>query len=197
MSGSDQMVQISASELAILRRGYSMLEGLTQGEDGIDIQRRLKKQDPSLNFPVIDQGDKLIAPVRSELEQTKADLKALRDEREAEQQTARNNAANAEINASLDRAVEKYKLSKDARKGLLDFMIARNTADAELAAPAYMETLPKPPAPLKSNGFLPQTMHLFGTGDGAGDDADIAALHKDPLGWQDRKIAEIMNEDAA
>lgn len=194
---TDEMVEISAAELATLRKGYSLLEGLTSGEDAIDIQRRLKVLDPKLNFPVIDQGDKLIAPVRTELEATRAALKKLEEAQAADLLERQNEKALGTLQSAIDRVATARKFSGDTKDKFIKFMTDKGVADPDLAAPAFMETLPKPPAPIKGNGYLPQKMDLFGTGNAQGDDADVAALHADPLGWQDRKIAEIMNEDAA
>jgi hypothetical protein len=193
----DEIVEIPASELAALRKGYSLLEGLTSGDDAIDIQRRLKKLDPTLNFPVIDQGDKLIAPVRTELEETKAALAKLREERDADLLERQNDKALGSLQASIDRVSVERKFAGETKQKFIDFMAAKGIADPDLAAPAFIETLPKPPAPLKTNGYLPQTMHLFGAGDTAGSDESIAELHRDPVAWQDKMTAQIMNEDAA
>lgn len=194
---SDETTEISTAELTTLRAGYELLEKLTTGEDGIDIQRRLKKINPALNFPVIDQGDKLVGPVKTELEQTRADLKALQEKYDADILARQNEKAVGGLQAEIDRIAAARGFTGETKEKFVAFMTEKGTADPSLAAPAFIETLPKPPTPLKTNGFLPQTMHLFGAGDSAGNDESIAELHRDPLGWQDREIAKIMNEDAA
>jgi hypothetical protein len=198
MSGKqEEVAEVSASELKALRTAYSLLDKLTSGEDGIDIQRRLKKIDPALNFPVIDQGDKLVAPVKSELEETRAALKTLQEAYDADKLARQNEKAVGGLQAEIDRIAAARGFTGETKDKFVAFMTEKGTADPALAAPAFIETLPKPPTPLKSSGYLPQTMHLFGAGDATGSDESVAELHRDPLGWQDREITKIMNEDAA
>jgi hypothetical protein len=193
----DEIEQIPASELAALRTAYSLLDKLTSGEDGLDIQRRLKKLDPKLNFPVIDQGEKLLAPMKSELEETRAALKKLQETYDAQQLASQNEKALGGLQADVDRIATARGFTGETKEKFIAFMTEKGTADPALAAPAFIETLPKPPAPLKGNGYLPQKMNLFGTGDTSGSDESIAELHRDPVAWQDKMTAQIMNEDAA
>ena len=190
-------VEIEADELATLRKGYGLLEALTGGADGLDIQRKLKVIDPKLNFPVIDQGEKLLAPVRSELDSTKAALKELQEKSEADLLERQNEKALNTLQAAIDRVATKRNFVGETKDNFIKFMSEKGVADPDLAAPAFMETLPKPPAPLKTNGYLPQTLNLFGAGDTAGSDEDVAELHRDPIAWQDKMTARILNEDAA
>jgi len=198
MSEASDTVEISSADLALYKKAVGLLNQLTSDKtSGIQTQRKLKELDPSLNLPGIDVGDAVVAPIREELSVTQAQLKALQDERAAEKEAAQSAKAEKQIRDSISRAQEKYKLSPEATDNLLKFMNEKNIADAEIAAPAYMETLPKPPAPIKPNAFAPQYAHLYGTGDDRGSDENIAALHKDPLKWFDSEVTKILNEDAA
>ena len=163
----------------------------------MQVQRKLKEFDPSLNLPGIDVGDAVVAPIREELSATQAQIKALQDERAAEKLEAKNSQMERGLRDSIGRAQAKYKLSQEATDNLVKFMHDKGVADAEIAAPAYLETLPKPPAPIKPNAFAPQHSHLFGTGDDRGSDENIAALHQDPVKWFDNEVMKILNEDAA
>ena len=119
---SDEITEISTAELNTLRTGYALLEKLTEGEDGLDIQRRLKKIDPKLNFPVIDQGDKLIAPVRTELEETKAALKKLQEEKDAERLERQNEKALGGLTKEIDRIAAARGFSEETKEKFIAFM---------------------------------------------------------------------------
>jgi hypothetical protein len=195
MPGSEDMVEISSSDLAAYKRAMSLLDKLTgDKEGGISIQRKLKEIDPTLNLPGIDVGDAVVKPIKEELSATQEKLNALIAEREAERQKAVDEKLESGLRASVGRAQAKYKLSDEATGNLLKFMQEKGVADAEIAAPAFMETLPKPPAPIKPNSYTPMNANLFGTGDDRGTDEDIAALHRDPLKWFDAEVVKIMNE---
>jgi len=193
-----ETVEISSADLALYKKAVGLLNQLTTDKtSGIQIQRKLKEFDPSLNLPGIDVGDAVVAPIREELSATQAQIKALQDERAAEKLAAENSKMERQLRDSIGRAQAKYKLSPEATDNLVKFMHEKNVADAEIAAPAYLETLPKPPAPNKPNAFAPQYAHLYGTGDDRGSDENIAALHKDPVKWFDNEVMKILNEDAA
>jgi len=193
-----EVVEISSADLALYKKAVGLLNQLTSDKaSGLQVQRKLKELDPSLNLPGIDVGDAVVAPIREELSATQAQLKALQDERAAEKEAAQNAKMEKQIRDSIGRAQEKYKLTPEATDNLIKFMNEKNIADAEIAAPAYMETLPKPPAPIKPNAYAPQYAHLYGTGDDRGSDENIAALHKDPLKWFDSEVTKILNEGAA
>ncbi len=195
MSGT---VEISASDLALYRKAVGLLNQLTTDKtSGMQVQRKLKEFDPSLNLPGIDVGDAVVAPIREELSATQAQIKALQDERAAEKLEAKNSQMERGLRDSIGRAQAKYKLSQEATDNLVKFMHDKGVADAEIAAPAYLETLPKPPAPIKPNAFAPQHSHLFGTGDDRGSDENIAALHRDPVKWFDSEVMKILNEGAS
>jgi len=190
-----ETVEIPAADLAAYKKAMSLLDKLTgDKKDGLGIQRKLKEIDPSLNLPGIDVGDAVVAPIREELTSTRAQLDALIAERAKEKEAAENYKLERGLRDSIGRAKDKYKLSQEATDNLIKFMQEKGVADAELAAPAYLETLPKPPAPIKPNSFMPTSANLFGTGDDRGTDENIAALHRDPIKWFDQEALKIYNE---
>jgi len=195
MSGT---VEISASDLALYRKAVGLLNQLTTDKSsGMQVQRKLKELDPSLNLPGIDVGDAVVAPIREELSATQAQIKALQEERAAEKLAAENSRMERGLRDSIGRAQAKYKLSQEATDNLVKFMHEKNVADAEIAAPAYLETLPKPPAPIKPNAYMPKSANVFGTGDTTGKDENLEFLHRDPVKWFDNEVMKILNEDAA
>jgi len=195
MANTQDTVEISASDLAAYKKAMSLLDKLTGDKDtGLNIQRKLKEIDPSLNLPGIDVGDAVVKPIKDELTSTQEKLNALIAEREAEKKAAADSKIESGLRDSIGRAQAKYKLSPEATDNLVKFMQEKGVADAEVAAPAFLETLPKPPAPIKPNSYTPTSAHLFGTGDDRGSDESIAALHKDPVKWFDNEIVKIMQE---
>lgn len=195
MSNAPETVEISASDLAAYKKAMSLLDKLTGDKDtGLNIQRKLKEIDPSLNLPGIDVGDAVVRPIKEELTSTQARLDALIAERDAERKAAAEAKLEGGLRDSIGRAQAKYKLSQEATDNLVKFMHEKGVADAEVAAPAFIETLPKPPAPIKPNSYSPMNAHLFGAGDDRGSDENIAALHRDPVKWFDAEVAKIMNE---
>jgi hypothetical protein len=197
MAGTAETVEISASDLAAYKKAMVLLDKLTgDKKTGLDVQRKLKEIDPTLNLPGIDVGDAVVGPLKEELTSTQERLNALIAERETEKAAAVNAKLENGLRDSIGRAQAKYKLSPESTDNLVKFMQEKGVADAEIAAPAFLETLPKPPAPIKPNSYTPMTANLFGAGDDRGSDENIAALHRDPVKWFDAEVAKIMNEDA-
>jgi hypothetical protein len=195
MSNTPETVEISSSDLAAYKRAMALLDKLTGDKDtGLNIQRKLKEIDPTLNLPGIDLGDAVVKPLKEELTSTQEKLNNLIAEREAERKAAEDSRVENGLRDSIGRAQTKYKLTPETTDKLVKFMQEKGVADAEVAAPAFLETLPKPPAPIKPNSYTPMTANLFGTGDDRGSDENIAALHKDPVKWFDAEVAKIMNE---
>ncbi len=192
------MPEITEQQLAGFQKAMTLLDKLTgDPKTGLSTQRKLKEIDPSLNFPGIDVGDVVVQPIKDELTKTQETLQKLQDERAAEKEAAANAALEGKLRDSIGKAQSKYKLTDEGVHGLVKFMQERQVADAELAAPAYLETLPKAPAPIKPSPFAPQHANLFGTGDDRGSDENIKSLHDDPVRWFDREVASILAEDAA
>ena len=189
------MPEITQAQLDVLTRNSKLLESLTGDKDvGIATQKKLQQIDPSLRFPNLEISETVTAPLRAELNDTKAALKRIEDERKAEREAAANAAAESKVRDSISRAQAKHKLSQEATDNLLKFMTDKGIADAEIAAPAFLETLPKPPAPIAPSAYTPQYAQLFGTGDNMGSDENIASLHRDPVKWFDQEVGRIMAE---
>ena len=192
------MPEISEAELSQLRRSNKLLESLVADPaKGLDYQRALKEKDPTLKFAALDIADTVTAPLRQELTEHKTALQKIQEEREAERLAAVNAKQESTLRDSIGAAQAKYKLTKESTDKLVEFMVEKGIGDAMIAAPAFMETLPKPPAPQPASQYMPQFVNPFGTGDVTGSDPNIEFLHKDPIRWQDAETLKILNEPTA
>ncbi len=192
------MPEISAEQLNILNRNNDLLKRLIDDpKQGVQLQRKLKELDPSLKFTAVDVEDTVMQPVREELGTVRAQLEALQAERLAEREAAQRAQGETKIRDSIGRAQAKGKLSPEATDGLVKFMAEKQVADAELALPAYLETLPKAPKPPATSSYAPQYANVYGA-EVSKDTADEKAklLVTNPDKFFDMEVGAILQEAA-
>lgn len=145
-------------------------------------------------FPEIQIQDDLIEPVvravKDEAEQARNEIKALREERDAERKSAEEAKQRANLERSLDEARNKFGLTSEG----FDAMVARmketgNFTDAEAAA-AWVASK-TPPKQTAGPTWAPQSLNLFGSKDY---DESLASLHRDPQGYMDRQLTEFVSD---
>lgn len=188
-------VTISQDKLAQLEKAMALLNKLTADpKEGLKTQRKLKEIDPSLQFAALDIEETVAAPLQEKLTATEAALAKIQEEREAERKAAEDAKAEGALRDSIGRAKTKGKLSDEGVQNLIKFMQEKGVADAELALPAYLETLPPPPKAPASSPYQPMSANIFGTNVGEQADADAKLLVSEPWKFFDQKVGEVLSE---
>lgn len=197
MPEANELVEVSAGELAALRNAKGLLETLWGNkETGTAFKRMVKKVNPQAKIPDLELAEEFAEPINKELgtlkEQNAALLKRL-DERDAKDKDERDLR---DIHAKIDDVARKRGLTDEGKAGLIKTMQDRQIADPDAAALLYLDSLPKA-APIKGHAALPQRMNLFGVNTPEKQDEQIDKLFKDPQGFMDDEIANVLNEAAA
>ncbi len=192
------MPEISATDLAMLKKNQALLESLVSDpKQGLGIQRILKEKDPTLKFAALDIEATVSEPIKAELAETKSTLQKLQEEWTADQAARKTEKETNALREAIGKTVAKHKMTEETAQKFVTFMADNNVSNPDIAAPAFLDTLPKPPTPQAPSPYLPQYVTPFGTGDAAGDDPDTAFLHNDPRKWQDAMTLRILNEAEA
>lgn len=167
-------------------RAAELLESLwNDGEFGEKIQAKAKEKYPDAKT----MGDALtpfISPLKAQNEKLFEELKAIREERAAERKASEENSAKTNLEQALNSARQNYNLTDEG----FDKMVSRmketgNYQDADAAA-AWVASKTPPVAP-KGPTWAPQDLNLFGTKTA---EEGMADLHRDPVGYQDKQLAE-------
>lgn len=194
MPAPDELVEVSASELANLRRSKDLLNGLYTSKDhGAQTRRALKKLDPTLQIPE-DVADEYAEPLRRELADTKKQLDALKAQQDEDRTKRKDEDDLAELNRRIDSVVAKRGLTEDGRAGLIDMMQKRQLADPEAAALLYLDSLPKP-QPRKAASILPQDFNLMQVNDGKDKtDESTQRFWDNPMRAMELEAINVINE---
>lgn len=195
------MPEITQAQFEQLQRSHRLLESLvSDGKKGLDVQRSLAEIDPSLKFPALEAEKTIAAPLQEKLNATEARLQAFLDSQEAERKAASEAKMETTLRDSIGRARAKGKLTEDATNKLVEFMRDKGVADAELALPAFLETLPKAPKPQAGSPYAPQMAGVFGAEGADSTNEDAKLLATKPWAFFDKQVgavmAESVNEDA-
>lgn len=154
-------------------------------ELGAKVQAKAKElfPDAKTNADVIDP---LLNPLRKQNEKLAEDLKALRDEREAERRAADEGKTKQALQTQLDAARGEYHLSEDGYNAMIDRMKETNNFTDASAAAAWVVSKAPPVSP-KGPTFATKRANFFGVGKY---DEKMKDLHADPVGFMDSELEE-------
>ena len=180
----------------IVQRGAALLERmLGDPRTAADAERLVQTINPEAQFPLRDQREALMAPVRGELERERKArevLEARLAEREAREAAEAQSRQEAAMMDRIQSVKTKRGLSDEAMERVYARMREQNSPDVEAAAAYVADSLPKPgPQTGAYDRFLPQTVDPFGSTSG---DEQWAALHKNPDGWLTDKLRSIAHD---
>lgn len=192
---ADEPVTITRAQLAQLNAANSFLGELTRDATAVgqSVRDAAKAKWPTVRF-ANDVADQYAAPLRAEIGQVNDKVGKLIERLDAEATSRSDAATEAAIRAELTEARTRYKFSDDGMGQVLARMKEKNNPDVLAAAAWVAEQQPKA-QPATPNGFGPAALHLFGAGADS-DDAEVQALHKDPVKWFDREVGDILGEFA-
>lgn len=167
-------------------RAAELLESLWNDAEVGEKVRKAAKAKFSDTKIVDDVVAPFVEPLRAESAALRKELEQLREERAAEKVEREKAATQKTFEEAISVARQNYNLTDEG----FDKMIARmketgNYSDADAAA-AWVASK-TPPAQVPGPTWAPQDLNLFGTRNA---DEEMAALHRDPVGFQDRQLAE-------
>ncbi len=191
------LVEVTAGELAALRNSRNLLQGLYGNkETATPFKRMLKKVNPELKIPDLEMAEEFAEPLQKDIATLREQNGELIKRLDAREPKDKERDELTDVYGKIDAVVRKRGLTDEGRAGLIKTMTDRQIADPDAAALVYLDTLPKPVVQ-KGQNVLPQRMNLFGVNDKEGENAKLDKLFKDPMGFMDDEITEILNEEAA
>ena len=160
----------------------------TDKELGAKVQARAKEM-----FPDVKTNEDVFSPVLNPLREENAAM-AKRLEAMQEKLAAREKAEEKTQRVSLEKQLDAARKNFNLTDEGFDKMVARmketgNYSDADAAA-AWVASK-APPAAVAGPTWKPQSMDLFGI---KNHDESMAALHRDPVGYQDAQLAEFVSD---
>lgn len=155
---------------------------------GPQIQAATKQEFPDV-VTQQDQFAPVLAPVMKQLEESQAELKALREERAAEA-LARQEKEKADYQAAFESnfaaAASAYNLTDEGKQAAIDHMQKTKAYDPEAACALIASKMPAVTVPKAKRTVEPLFESL------KGDQSDrYALLHKDPDAFLDQEFAEL------
>lgn len=174
--------------LAVQQRALALLQQIDANPDAkVHLERAIKAAVPG-TVTDEDRAQQLTAPV---LEQVKG-IEAKLDEFLTSQKSAAEAAADAAAQRSLDEqfsALRQRGYTDEGIGRIKQLMLDRTIADPEAAALLFDKLNPPPPAEHAS--YSPQGWDI---GAAAANSDDLKLLFTNEDAWEDRKIAETLNE---
>lgn len=194
---ANDIVEVRAGDLAALRNARSLLETLWGNKKhGTALKRMVKDVNPEAKIPDLELAEEFAEPIKKEVEGLKEQNAKLLERIEAREKAEKDREALTDIYSQIDKVVAKRGLTDEGKAGLIKTMNDRQIADPEAAALVYLDSLPKPVVQ-KGAQVLPQKMNLFGVNTPEKENEQLDKLFKDPLGFMDEEIANVLNEAAA
>lgn len=188
----ERHVAVTKDQLAVLQRGMGVLNKLWQDpKDGLAFKRKVKQVEPTWAIPEVDIVDQAAGPLREEITGLRKTVEDLVGTITTERQTAAEKADEADMTARLDQARKDYRLTDEGMEKVVAYMKEHRVADPLAAAARITDLMPKTAPTGGSSSYGPQALNLFGS---KTEDANWADLHKDPEGWFDREVANVMRE---
>lgn len=176
-------------------RAEQLLEALWSSADlGPKIRKVAKERFPDIRLPE-DTVDPVVAPLRQENEALKARLDALAEKFEAREQKAAETDSFQKMEAAVNAAAAKFKLTEEGRAAMLDRMKeTRNYTDVEAAAAFIAHSAPPSPTSGPSWATSSAKLNLFGS---AEQDERFKRLHTNPEGFLEDELRNFAsNPDA-
>lgn len=190
------LVQIPKDQYELMVRSTRLLQSAwNHTEHGEAARRLLNKVDPTIPIPeqIGDRiADSRLKPLEDRIGSIDEQIKKLAEDYESGKKEREDNSARDDLLKRLDAVKDKFRFSDEGMELVRKRMLDQKSADVEGAAAFIAAENAQPPEPADA-GLFPRKANLFGV-TGGGDD-DIAALHKDPLAWQDNMLSEMLREN--
>jgi hypothetical protein len=187
------MPEITDAQKAEYDRALAALNAMwASPEHGLAVKRAYKAIYPSASIPEVDSPALVVAPVVEKVSQVEAAVTSLAERLDAMQLDSTNARENARLGSSIDRAVQKYRLTDEGRATLIEQMKERQNPDAESVA-AWMVSEIARPAPATTSAFAPQSFTAAGLEDIAAEES-LKELDRNPTRWFDKTVSEMLND---
>ncbi len=189
------MVEISEADLAIKNKAVELLNRMiSDPKEGLSVKRKIKALIPEAKFPELDVIDTVTEPLVTRLAESEKTNKSLSDRLDNWEKAQKDSADESALQKQLDNVKKSYGFTDEGLQKVVDRMKTKNNPDAESAA-AWVASQERKAKPISDSALLPSSINLYGS-NSASDDVDIVALNKDPQGWADKKIVEMLNDFA-
>ena len=167
-------------------RAEKLMEKLWGSADlGPTIRKIAKETFPDIRVPE-ELVDPVVAPLRQENEALKKRFNELAAKFEAREQKDAESQTFKELEAAVNRAVEKFGLTDEGRAAMLDRMKeTKNFTDVEAAAAFIAHSKPPKVSEGPSWASSAQKMNLFGS---AEPDEQYKRLHINPEGYMEDEL---------
>lgn len=173
------MAEIDDRELASLRAGYALLDGMLKNPK---TKRTVEKAVKEVNPELVTDDDRL-SPYIEEFRGTSEKIdKFINTMTEREQ--------DRELQAGLDAARKQYSLTDEGLEKVKELMVKKKIPDPLDAAAVYAQMTP-PPKPQPPTGFAPTT---WGIG-AETDDVDTKLLFQDEDAWAEKTARLVWDEE--
>lgn len=182
-----QVRQPRAATIAEVR-ALELMESLWKDKTvGAAVRKAAKEKYPDITLPE-ETMDPALSPMQDEIKETRAELKAMREERAAEKKDREETSLKRTIEDGINGAREKYRLTDEG----FDKMIKRmkdtgNYSDPEAAGAWVAQS--EPPQQSPGPSWAPQQAKLPGS---PNDDAKLRKLITDPMGFADDELREFV-----
>ena len=187
------MPEVSEHELAVLRRAEGLLNNMiSDPKEGLNVKRKIKALIPDAKFPELDVIDTVTQPFQARLAEQEKVNKSLADRLDAWETAQTNSKEESALQAQLDSVKKAYSFTSDGMQKVIERMKEKNNPDAESAA-AWVARQERKASPVTNSALMPSALNLYGSNK-TSDDLDVVALNRDPQGWADNKIIEMLNE---
>lgn len=197
MTAPTDVVEVTAGELASLRNARGLLETLWGNKKhGTALKRMVKDVNPEAKIPDLELAEEFAEPLNAELKSTKESLAALRKEIDDDRSKRKDAEDLRDIHSRIDSVARDNGLTDEGKASVIELMNKRQIADPEAATALFLKSLPKAKVQ-KAQQVLPQKFNLFGVNSPEKQDEKVDRLFKDPMGFLDDEITEILNEEAA
>lgn len=195
MTGTNK-VEISEQEYADYKRATEFYNEIWNDKEiGMTVKKRASEKFKT-NVPELQLQEsleeKIVKPLKEELEETKKHSKNLEDKLNKWQEENLNAKEEVELDKKLKTAQKKYSLTDEGMSKAIERMKTQGHTDIDAAASWVVGQEPKA-KPASAPNYLPQNMNLYGSNK---EDEQWKRLNENPISFFDEEVSTILNDFA-
>ncbi len=186
------MVEVDEAQAELHKNAYVLLDRLLKDKDtGLAAKKLVKKVNPKAEFEDLNIIEQVATPINDRLDKLASSLEDDRKARAEEKKAAAEAKADQDLQAEIDSVRKRYSFTDEGIAEVVARLKAKGSTDVEAAASWVMEHKVPKAETVKPKPYMPSKMDLHGI---TSKDESYAELHRDPQGWLDQEIANILNE---
>lgn len=185
-------VEISEENFQVLQNAHALLNKMWNGDKSMDFKRMVKEVMPESQIPELDTVDRITKPLDEKVSAADKRSQALEDRLNKMEEDRKNRDEESALKKDIESVQSKYKFTDDGMKKVFDRMRAKSNPDVESAAAwvKAQEPEPKPSSSSTTPYSAPGKLDLYGSSNKSD---DWAELNKDPMGFFDKTVEQILN----